>query len=237
MEKTKEKVPKLRFPGFTGDWEQRKLVEISDFITKGATPTTYGFHWANKGIPFFRNDAIKDNQFVYGDYSYISEDANEALSRSEITADDILIAITGDIGKVGIVPILRAGLGMLDGMLNMIPAAKVGHIGLYRDEKTLQPVEYFNKLPTDINERDVFVLDPMLATGGSAIDAISIIKKSHPKSIKFLCIIASPEGIEALTKAHDDIHIYCAALDERLNDNGYIVPGLGDCGDRIFGTK
>ena len=104
MEKTKEKVPKLRFPGFTGDWEQRKLVEISDFITKGATPTTYGFHWANKGIPFFRNDAIKDNQFVYGDYSYISEDANEALSRSEITADDILIAITGDIGKVGIVP-------------------------------------------------------------------------------------------------------------------------------------
>ncbi len=139
--------------------------------------------------------------------------------------------------KLAFVPILRAGMGMLDGMLNMIPAAKVGHIGLYRDEKTLQPVEYFNKLPTDINERDVFVLDPMLATGGSAIDAISIIKKSHPKSIKFLCIIASPEGIEALTKAHDDIHIYCAALDERLNDNGYIVPGLGDCGDRIFGTK
>lgn len=139
--------------------------------------------------------------------------------------------------KLAFVPILRAGMGMLDGMLNMIPAAKVGHIGLYRDEKTLQPVEYFNKLPTDINERDVFVLDPMLATGGSAIDAITIIKRSHPKSIKFLCIIASPEGIEALTKAHDDIHIYCAALDERLNSDGYIVPGLGDCGDRIFGTK
>lgn len=139
--------------------------------------------------------------------------------------------------KLAFVPILRAGMGMLDGMLSMVPAAKVGHIGLYRDEKTLQPVEYFNKLPSDINERDVFVLDPMLATGGSAIDAISIIKRYHPRSVKFLCIIASPEGIEALTKAHDDIKIYCAALDEKLNENGYIVPGLGDCGDRIFGTK
>lgn len=139
--------------------------------------------------------------------------------------------------KLAFVPILRAGMGMLDGMLSMVPAAKVGHIGLYRDEKTLQPVEYFNKLPSDINERDVFVLDPMLATGGSAIDAISIIKRYNPRSIKFLCIIASPEGIEALTKAHDDIQIFCAALDEKINENGYIVPGLGDCGDRIFGTK
>ncbi|MGN0517907.1 MAG: uracil phosphoribosyltransferase [Acutalibacteraceae bacterium] len=139
--------------------------------------------------------------------------------------------------KLAFVPILRAGMGMLDGMLSMVPAAKVGHIGLYRDEATLKPVEYYNKLPTDINERDVFVLDPMLATGGSAIDAISIIKKSNPKSIKFLCIIASPEGIEALTKAHEDIQIYCAACDQGLNEDGYIVPGLGDCGDRIFGTK
>ena len=139
--------------------------------------------------------------------------------------------------KLAFVPILRAGMGMLDGMLSMVPAAKVGHIGLYRDETTLKPVEYYNKLPTDINERDVFVLDPMLATGGSAIDAITIIKKSNPKSIKFLCIIASPEGIEALTKAHEDIQIYCAACDKGLNEDGYIIPGLGDCGDRIFGTK
>ncbi|MCR5636560.1 MAG: uracil phosphoribosyltransferase [Clostridiales bacterium] len=139
--------------------------------------------------------------------------------------------------KLAFVPILRAGMGMLDGMLSLVPAAKVGHIGLYRDEKTLQPVEYYNKLPSDINERDVIVLDPMLATGGSAVDAITIIKRSHPRSIKFLCIIAAPEGIGALTKAHPDVDLFCAAKDERLNENGYIVPGLGDCGDRIFGTK
>ncbi len=139
--------------------------------------------------------------------------------------------------KLAFVPILRAGMGMLDGMLSLVPAAKVGHIGLYRDEKTLQPVEYYNKLPSDINERDVIVLDPMLATGGSAVDAITIIKRSHPRSIKFLCIIAAPEGIEAVTKAHPDVDLFCAAKDERLNENGYIVPGLGDCGDRIFGTK
>lgn len=138
--------------------------------------------------------------------------------------------------KLAIVPILRAGLGMVDGMLTLIPAAKVGHIGLYRDHETLKPVEYYNKLPQDIDERDVIVLDPMLATGGSAIDAITIVKRSHPKSIKFLCVIAAPEGLEALTKAHPDVHIYCAAVDECLNENGYILPGLGDAGDRIFGT-
>ena len=139
--------------------------------------------------------------------------------------------------KLAFVPILRAGLGMLDAMLEMVPAAKVGHIGLYRDEETHQPVEYYNKLPADIEERDVFVLDPMLATGGSAVDAISIIKKYNPRSIKFLCIIAAPEGIKALTEAHPDVQVYCAAKDEGLNENCYIVPGLGDCGDRIFGTK
>lgn len=138
--------------------------------------------------------------------------------------------------KLAFVPILRAGLGMVDGMLNLVPSAKVGHIGLYRDHDTLQPVEYYNKLPQDIEERDVIVLDPMLATGGSAIDAISIVKRSNPKSIKFLCIISAPEGLEALTKAHPDVHIYCAAVDEKLNENGYILPGLGDAGDRIFGT-
>ena len=139
--------------------------------------------------------------------------------------------------KLAFVPILRAGLGMVDGVLNLVPAAKVGHIGLYRDETTLKPVEYYNKLPSDIPERDVIVLDPMLATGGSAIDAITIIKRSCPKSIKFMCIIAAQEGIEALTAAHPDVHVYCASVDSHLNDIGYIVPGLGDAGDRIFGTK
>ena len=124
----------------------------------------------------------------------------------------------------------------VDGMLNLVPSAKVGHIGLYRDHDTLKPVEYYNKLPQDITERDVIVLDPMLATGGSAMDAITIVKRSHPKSIKFLCIIAAPEGLEVLTKAHPDVQIYCAAVDEKLNENGYILPGLGDAGDRIFGT-
>ena len=139
--------------------------------------------------------------------------------------------------KLAVVPILRAGLGMVDGMLEMIPAAKVGHIGLYRDPETLKPVEYYCKLPGDISEREVIVLDPMLATGGSAVDAIAQIKKRGPKNIKFMCIIAAPEGLEALQAAHPDVQVYCASLDEHLNDHGYIVPGLGDAGDRIFGTK
>ncbi|MBQ6412313.1 MAG: uracil phosphoribosyltransferase [Ruminococcus sp.] len=138
--------------------------------------------------------------------------------------------------KLAFVPILRAGCGMLDAMLTMVPSAKVGHIGLYRDEETHKPVEYYNKLPGDIHERDVFVLDPMLATGGSAVDAIQIIKRSNPRSIKFLCIIAAPEGIDVLTKAHPDVDLFCAAKDEKLNENCYILPGLGDAGDRIYGT-
>ncbi len=139
--------------------------------------------------------------------------------------------------KLALVPILRAGMGMLDGMLSLIPAAKVGFIGLYRDEKTLKPVEYFCKLPTDIAERDVLVLDPMLATGGSATDAITQIKAHGAKKIKFIGLIAAPEGIAALHKAHPDVDIFVAALDDHLNENGYIVPGLGDAGDRIYGTK
>lgn len=139
--------------------------------------------------------------------------------------------------KMACIPILRAGIGMVDGVMTMIPAAKVGHIGLYRDPETLKPVEYYSKLPKDITERDVIVLDPMLATGGTAVDAIDIIKQSKPKSIKFMCIIAAPEGMQALTTAHPDVPVYCAAMDEKLNDHGYIVPGLGDAGDRIFGTK
>ena len=135
------------------------------------------------------------------------------------------------------VPILRAGTGMLDGVLSLVPSAKVGHIGMYRDEETALPVPYYCKLPSDIEEREVIVLDPMLATGGSAIDAINQIKTYNPKSIKFMGIIAAPEGLKALTEAHPDVEVYCAALDEKLNEHKYIVPGLGDAGDRIFGTK
>ena len=139
--------------------------------------------------------------------------------------------------KLCFVPILRAGTGMLDGVLQMVPSAKVGHIGMYRDPETALPVPYYCKLPDDIAHREVFVLDPMLATGGSAIDAINQIKKDNPMSVKFMCIIAAPEGLEALQKAHPDVDIYCAALDDHLNEHKYIVPGLGDAGDRIFGTK
>jgi uracil phosphoribosyltransferase len=139
--------------------------------------------------------------------------------------------------KMAIVPILRAGLGMVDGMLKLIPAAKVGHIGLYRDEKTLKPVEYFCKLPQDIGERDVIVTDPMLATGGSAVDAIQMLKQRGAKNIRLMCLIAAPEGIKEVMNCHPDVDIYVAAIDEKLNELGYIVPGLGDAGDRLFGTK
>jgi uracil phosphoribosyltransferase len=139
--------------------------------------------------------------------------------------------------KLAFVPILRAGTGMLDAVLELVPSAKVGHIGLYRDPETLKPVTYYCKLPADISEREVFVIDPMLATGGSAIDAVDKIKEFKPKSIKFMGIIAAPEGIKALSEAHPDVDIFVSALDSHLNDHGYIVPGLGDAGDRIFGTK
>lgn len=139
--------------------------------------------------------------------------------------------------KLGIVPILRAGLGMVDGFLNLLPAAKVGHVGLYRDPETLEPVEYYCKLPTDIHERDLIVVDPMLATGGSANAAIQFIKDKGAENIKFVCLIASPEGIEAVQKAHPDVDMYIAGIDEKLDDHAYIVPGLGDAGDRLYGTK
>lgn len=193
-------------------------------------------------LTFLRNKETGSKEFR----SLVSEiamlmcyEATRDLPLKEVkTETPIAVATTKVIAgrKLAFVPILRAGLGMVDGVLEMVPAAKVGHIGLYRDHETLQPIEYYSKLPLDINEREVIVLDPMLATGGSSIDAITIIKRSHPKCIKFMCIIAAPEGIEALIKAHPDVQVYCAAVDDRLNDVGYIIPGLGDAGDRIFGT-
>ena len=139
--------------------------------------------------------------------------------------------------KLGIVPILRAGLGMVDGLLNLVPAAKVGHVGLYRDPETLKPVEYYSKFPQDIEEREMIIVDPMLATGGSAVAAIDVLKQKGAVSIKLVNLVAAPEGIEEVHKYHPDVEIYVAAVDERLNDHGYIVPGLGDAGDRLFGTK
>ncbi len=139
--------------------------------------------------------------------------------------------------KVGLVPILRAGLGMVDGVLKLIPAAKVGHVGLYRDPETLKPVEYYCKLPTDVEERDLIIIDPMLATGGSAAAAIEFLKKRGAKNIKLMCLIAAPEGVKTVQDSHPDVDIFVGAVDDHLNDHGYIVPGLGDAGDRLFGTK
>lgn len=138
---------------------------------------------------------------------------------------------------LGLIPILRAGLGMVDGVVKLIPGAKIGHIGLFRDPETLMPVEYYTKLPTDVQERQLIVIDPMLATGGSAIAAIDVLKKRNCSQIKLMCLVAAPEGVKAMQEAHPDVDIYVAALDEKLNDHGYIVPGLGDAGDRLFGTK
>ncbi len=165
----------------------------------------------------------------------------EATKDLELTKTKVQTPLAETVGnviekQVALVPILRAGLGMVDALMSLIPAAKVGHIGLYRDHETLQPVEYYCKLPTDIEKRQVLVLDPMLATGGSAAAAIDFIKQRGAKKIKLMCIIAAPEGVAVVQKAHPDVDIYVASLDEGLNENGYIMPGLGDAGDRLFGT-
>lgn len=167
----------------------------------------------------------------------------EAMKDVELVETEITTPLTKmktgklDEDKYAFIPILRAGLGMVDGVTTVVPNAKIGHIGMYRNEETFEPVNYFFKVPSGIEDREVFLLDPMLATGGSAIDAVGSLKSKGVKKIKFLCIIAAPEGIKALNKAHPDVEIYCANIDEKLNENKYIVPGLGDAGDRIFGTK
>ena len=170
----------------------------------------------------------------------LAYEATKDLSLEEYEVETPIAKTTGYrlAGKEqAIVPILRAGLGMVDGVLEVLPAAKIGHIGMYRNEETLKPVEYYCKLPKDIGNRNILVVDPMVATGGSVNDAIERLKERGCKSIKLLCIIAAPEGIKAIQEKHDDVDIYIAQLDEHLNENGYIVPGLGDAGDRLFGTK
>ena len=194
-------------------------------------------------ISYIRQENIGTKEFreVIGEIAQLMcYEATRDLKTEEVKIKTPLAETTGQVlagKKLAIVPILRAGLGMVDGMLSLIPAAKVGHIGLYRNPQTLKPVEYYCKLPDDCGEREVFVVDPMLATGGSSAAAIQMLKDKGVKNIRFLCIIAAPEGLRHMQEEHPDIDIYIGALDERLNDHGYIIPGLGDAGDRIFGTK
>ena len=194
-------------------------------------------------ISYIRRKDVGTKEFreVIGEIAQLMcYEATRDLKTKEVEIQTPIAKTTGrelDGKKLAIVPVLRAGLGMVDGMLSLIPAAKVGHIGLYRDPETLEPVEYYCKLPADCDEREVFVVDPMLATGGSSSAAISMLKEKGVKNIRFLCIIAAPEGVRRIRESHPDVDLYIGALDERLNEHGYIVPGLGDAGDRIFGTK
>lgn len=186
-----------------------------------------------------KNTTVKEFRELINEIALLmGYEATKDLKLTEIDVETPLTVTKGSIveKQVALVPILRAGLGMVDALMSLIPAAKVGHIGLYRDHDTLEPVEYYCKLPTDIDERQVLVLDPMLATGGSASAAIGFIKNRGAKKIKLMCIIAAPEGVEEIKKNHPDVDIFVASLDERLNENGYIMPGLGDAGDRLFGT-
>lgn len=188
-----------------------------------------------------KETGTKDFRQMIGEIAMlISYEATRNLQLEDVEVETPICATTVKQlkgRKMAIVPILRAGLGMVDGVLQMIPAAKIGHIGLYRDPETLKPVEYYCKLPADCAEREVFVVDPMLATGGSAVAAIQMLKEKGCKKIHMMCILAAPEGVKAMQEAHPDVDLYIGALDEKLNEHGYIVPGLGDAGDRIFGTK
>ena len=194
-------------------------------------------------INYIRNEEVGSKEFreIVGEIaSLMCYEATRDLKLQDVTIKTPICEMVGKEltgKKLAVVPILRAGLGMVDGMLSLIPAAKVGHIGLYRDPETLAPVEYYCKLPSDIASREVFVTDPMLATGGSATAAITMLKEKGAKKIHFMCIIASPEGIEKMHEVHPDVDVFVGALDDHLNEHGYIVPGLGDAGDRIFGTK
>ena len=194
-------------------------------------------------ISYIRSEEVGTKEFreMIGEIAQLMcYEATRDLPMKEITIETHQgIAKTKVISgrKLAFVPILRAGLGLVDGVTSLIPAAKIGHIGLYRDPETLKPVEYYCKLPADCAEREVFVVDPMLATGGSSVAAIRMLKEKGCKKIHFLCIIAAPEGVKAMQEAHPDVDVYIGALDEHLNEHGYIVPGLGDAGDRIFGTK
>ena len=186
-----------------------------------------------------KNTSVKDfRECAHEIGLLLGYEATKDLELEEFELETPLTKMVGKRTKKGValIPILRAGLGMVDALMDIIPSAKIGHIGLYRNEETLEPVEYYCKVPTDIEKRQVLVLDPMLATGGSAVDAITLLKKRGAKNIKFVCIISAPAGVEALRKAHPDVDIYCGAVDEKLNEHGYIVPGLGDAGDRLFGT-
>ncbi len=186
-----------------------------------------------------KNTSVKDfRELAYEIALLMGYEATRDLELTEKSVETPLATTTGKYidKQVALVPILRAGLGMVEALMSVIPAAKIGHIGLYRDHETLEPVEYYCKLPPDIAQRQVLVLDPMLATGGSSAAAIDFIKKRGAQRIKLVCIIASPEGVEAVRNAHPDVEIFCGTVDEKLNENGYIVPGLGDAGDRLFGT-
>lgn len=194
-------------------------------------------------INYIRQENVGTKEFreVIGEIAQLMcYEATRDLKTKDVTIRTPIAEMKGKVlagKKLAIVPILRAGLGMVDGMLRLIPTAKVGHIGLYRDPETLEPVEYYCKLPADCGEREVFVVDPMLATGGSSAAAIRMLKEKGVKHIRFLCVLAAPEGLKRMREEHPDVDIYIGALDEKLNDHGYIVPGLGDAGDRIFGTK
>ena len=188
-----------------------------------------------------KKTGTKEFREIIGELSMIL--CYEAMKDAKLEDKEIETPICAMTGKklnednYAFIPILRAGTGMLDGLIKVMPNAKIGHIGMYRNEETLKPVKYYYKTPKDLSKREVIVLDPMLATGGSGIDAITMLKEDGATKLKFLCIIAAPEGIKKMQEAHSDVEIYCAAIDEKLNEIGYIVPGLGDAGDRIFGTK